>query len=1125
MSDLPPSVPVFYDPAGRRRRHLNRLAAALCTGTLLAGAALLTALWHPAALPALHLAGRAPGLRPLTGVVQRVGTGTAGPDEGYAGVGAGTSSRAAPLNVTGFFVAWDDNSLSSLKRNLGTLDVLVPEWWHLGTGGALLAESPGKNAAMRAYVTAQRPGLPVMPLVNNYDPQTQTWASDRLGAVLKDPAQRAKLVRGLLAGVAQNNFAGLNVDFENIPDGAQATYVTFIGELASGLHAAHKKLTLDAPLDDPAFRYADLGRLADSVVLMAYDEHEETSEPGAIAAQGWLSRSVAAQLRAVPAGHLTVALGSYGYDWAPGAQAAELTFQEAMSLARDAGAHPALDPRTLNPTFRYEGEDGRAHTVWYLDAVSLYDQAQAVRALGIRNVALWRLGSEDPGVWPALRRTGAGAVTALSQLQAGYDIDYRGQGELLRVSGQPRGGQRTVTLDPHTGLLNAERVTTFATPYTIERWGESDPKALALTFDDGPDPLYTPRILDILKREHVPATFFVVGLRGQADPGLLRRMVAEGDEIGSHTYTHPDLGLVSPRQFDLELSATQRLLEGETGRRTVLFRPPFAEDVEPETPDQAGIVARASAQGYYISGMGVDPNDWKRPGVAAIIQGVLSQVRDGNGQVVLLHDAGGDREQTVAALPTIINRLRAEGYHFTTVSQLAGIPVAQANPPVSAGERWLARVMGVDFTALGVFGTVLGWLFRIGVTLSVARLLLITVLALREARTRRAPAGAAQQALPSVTVIVPAYNEARVIGGAVASLLASDLPDLRVYVVDDGSSDDTAGVVRALYPDHPRLTVERIANSGKSGALNHALHRVDSEVVVVLDADTHINPEAARRLARHFVDPRVAAVAGNAKVGNRVNLLTRWQALEYITAQNLERRAMSQLNAISVVPGAIGAWRRTALLALGGFTHDTLAEDADLTMRALRAGHRVTYELGAVARTEAPETVRAFLKQRDRWMFGTLQATWKQRGALRSSARGLGLFTLPNVLLFQVLSPLLGAVLDLTFVTSLAWALLQWHYHPDGGFTPAGPVLLFTLLFIVVDFLAAAVAFALEPGEDWRLLPLLLPQRLIYRQLMSYVAIRAVIGALQGQRRGWGKLERTASVTPITSHPEAQPGT
>lgn len=293
----------------------------------------------------------------------------------------------------------------------------------------------------------------------------------------------------------------------------------------------------------------------------------------------------------------------------------------------------------------------------------------------------------------------------------------------------------------------------------------------------------------------------------------------------------------------------------------------------------------------------------------------------------------------------------------------------------------------------------------------------------------------------------------------------------------------------------------------------------------MLDADTHINPEAARRLARHFLDPRVAAVAGNAKVGNRVNLLTRWQALEYITAQNLERRAMSQLNAISVVPGAIGAWRRTALLSLGGFTHDTLAEDADLTMRALRAGHRVTYELGAVARTEAPETVRAFLKQRDRWMFGTLQATWKQRGALRSSARGLGLFTLPNVLLFQVLSPLLGAVLDLTFVTSLAWALLQWHYHPDGGFTPAGPVLLFTLLFIVVDFLAAAVAFALEPGEDWRLLPLLLPQRLIYRQLMSYVAIRAVIGALQGQRRGWGKLERTANVVPVAPRPEAQPGT
>ncbi len=1116
MNHSPDSAPVFYDPGGKRRRNFNLIASVLGGLLLVAGAGMTVALWNPDALPHMQLGNHVSDLRPVRGESNAAAHTTGGD---YRWTPAAVK-RNAPLNATGFFVAWDDNSLSSLKRNLGQLDVLVPEWWHLGAGAALVPESPAKNAAMLDYVRSQRPTLPVMPLINNYDSGMQDWASGRLGQMLHDRAQREKLTESLLSGVRQNNFAGLNVDFENLPDSAQNDYVTFIAGLATGLHHLGKRLTLDAPLDDPAFHYKALGKLADSVILMGYDEHEEHSEAGPIASQGWVEQSVRQRLRDIPASHMNVALGSYGYDWTRGGSASELTYQDAMSLARDAGVKPHLDGKSLNPTFQYTDDAGKAHTVWYLDGVSVFDQAQAVRALGVRNVALWRLGSEDPAVWPALHQQGHAAVPALSQMQAGYDIDYVGQGELLKVSGTPTDGQRQVAFDPASGLITSESVERFAVPYTIQRWGAKNPKQIALTFDDGPDPQYTPRILDILKQLHVPATFFVVGLHGQADPALLRRIVNEGHEIGSHTYTHPDLGLISRRQFDLELNATQRLLEGETGRRTLLFRPPFAEDVEPETPDQAGIVAHASDLGYYTSGMQIDPNDWQRPGTAQIIQRVLDQVAQGNGQVVLLHDAGGDRTQTINALPVIIQKLRTEGYSFTTASQLAGIPVSQANPVVSPGQRWLARMIGMNFTALGAFSAVLSWLFKVGVTLSIARLLLIVGLALRETfRRRNEPEPVLQLPQPSVTVIVPAYNESKVIGATIASLLASDLPGLKVHVIDDGSADGTSDVARAAYGDCPQVTIERIPNGGKAAALNHALRTVDSEVVIILDADTQINPEAARRLARHFLDPQVAAVAGNAKVGNRVNLLTRWQALEYITAQNVERRALAQLNAISVVPGAIGAWRRDVLLALGGFDRDTLAEDADLTMRALRAGYKVTYELGAVARTEAPDTTRAFIKQRDRWMFGTLQATWKQRGAWRSGARGLGWFTLPNVVLFQVFFPLVGAILDLSFVTSLAWALLQWRYHPDGGFSPTGPVLLFSLLFILIDVIAAAIAFLLEPGEDWKLLPLLLPQRVVYRQLMSYVAIRAVISAVKGHQRGWGKLERRGSVQPKSQPP------
>lgn len=1099
------SSPVFYDPGGVRRQRLNVLASLVGVTLLLSGGITLLGLWQPDALPALHLGQHARQLHSLSAASGA----QAGPDAAWTNAGGSDS----PLNVTGFFVAWDDNSFSSLKRNLSALDVLVPEWWHLGTGGTLQPESPGKNANMLAFVARKRPNLPIMPLVNNYDPQKQAWASAEVAAVLHNPAQRARLLGALVDGVKRNNFAGLNVDFENLPDEAQGDYVTLIQELAAALHAEGKQLTLDAPLDDPAFHYAELGKAADHVILMAYDEHEETSDAGPIAAQGWVQQAVKARLRQIPAAHLNVALGSYGYDWAKG-ENSELSFQDALTLAHDSGVSPHLEARSLNPTFNYTDENGKPHTVWYLDAVSTFDAAQAVRSLGIRDVAMWRLGSEDPGVWAALRLGEKTAGAALSTLQAGYDINYQGSGELLKVSGHPRVGARQVVLNPVSHLLTSEHITQFATPYVIQRWGEKNPRQLALTFDDGPDPVYTPRILDILKREHVPATFFVVGLHGEENPALLRRIVQEGHEIGSHTFTHPDLSLVSHRQFRLELNATQRLIEGETGVRTVLFRPPFAEDVEPETPDQAGIVEGASRLGYYISGMGIDPNDWRRPGAAHIVNQAVAQILAGDGQVILLHDGGGNRDQTIAALPQMIRELKAKGYTFTTVSEVAGISRAQANPPVSAGEQWLAHVLGANFTALGWLGAALGWLFKVGVTLSVLRLLFIVGMALRESLRRKTPkVPFLHKPLPDMAVIVPAYNEAKVIKATIASLLASDLPDLQVYVVDDGSTDGTAEVARAAYGDHPRVTIERIPNGGKARALNHALRRVEAETVLLLDADTQINPQAARLLAWHFQDPKVVAVAGNAKVGNRVNLLTRWQALEYITAQNVERRALAELNAISVVPGAIGAWRRRELLELGGFHHDTLAEDADLTMRALRAGYTVTYELGAVARTEAPETLRAFLKQRDRWMFGTLQATWKQRDAFRSQARGLGLFTLPNVVLFQVIFPLVGAVLDLSFVTSLAWALLQWHYHPDGGFSPTGPVLLFTGLFILIDALAAALAFVLESDEDWRLLPLLIPQRIIYRELLSYVAIRAVIAALKGQQRGWGKLERRGSVT------------
>ncbi len=235
-------------------------------------------------------------------------------------------------------------------------------------------------------------------------------------------------------------------------------------------------------------------------------------------------------------------------------------------------------------------------------------------------------------------------------------------------------------------------------------------------------------------------------------------------------------------------------------------------------------------------------------------------------------------------------------------------------------------------------------------------------------------------------MIIPAFNEEKVICGTVRSLLASTLENFDIIVVDDGSSDRTADVVRTEFGHLDRVRLLIKENAGKAEAINFGVAHTEAEVIVIADADTIFAPTALSELARHFADPRMGAVAGAVKVGNRVNWISRFQALEYVTSQNLDRRALELMGGITVVPGCIGAWRRAALIEAGGFSSDTLAEDADATMRIQRLGWRVLYEPRAVALTEAPQNMRAFMRQRLRWMYGSLQAAYKHKGTMLPGA-------------------------------------------------------------------------------------------------------------------------------------------
>ena len=904
---------------------------------------------------------------------------------------------------------------------------------------------------------------------------------------------------------------GLVLDLESLPEGSIRDYLSFIPQLRRALPVG-SQIAVTVPADDPSWPLAAFGKEADRIILMAYDQHWSGGQPGPIAAQDWFIRQVEHARTAIGADKMIVAIGNYAYDW-HGKSADGLSVEEAWLAAHDSDAPVTFDKQSGNPGFAFTDSDGQ-HTVWMLDAATAWNEMQALKQLGIDDIALWRLGTEDPDFWSALSAFRHGGRPDLSRLQELLNSDVEGSGEILRITATPSDGKRAIAFDAG-GLIGDEQFQSLPTPTVVQRTGSADPKAIALTFDDGPDGTWTPQILDVLERKHVPGTFFMVGENALAHPEIVNRIVADGGEIGNHTYTHPNLAKASEAEARLEINATQRVVEAYTGRRMTLFRAPYFGDAEPTTQDELAPALLAQQLGYTIVGLHADAEDWQRPGVARIVNNVLEAVHKSNPErtvnVILLHDGGGDRAQTVAALPIIIDRLRAKGYHFVPASALAGFGPSRAMPAISGSDLVNVRVDAAIFLLIAGFGVALSWIFYVAITLGIARAVGMAGLALWQSGRRRADP---PTLTPTVSVIIPAFNEERVIASSVARVLASDYPSLDVIVVDDGSKDRTSAIVAEEFANEPRVTLLTLRNGGKAAALNRAMGHARGEIIIALDADTQFEPTTIRRLARWFSDPEMGAVAGDARVGNRVNLVTRWQAIEYITAQNLERRALAGFDAMTVVPGAVGAWRRAALEQVGGYPEDTLAEDQDLTIAIQRAGWRVTYDPRATAWTEAPESFKALAKQRYRWAFGTLQCLWKHRAILRKGEpAGLAWIGIPQAWLFQIALAAVSPLIDLALVLSIFSTILRVTQHGWAQTSgDVGTMGLYWLAFTVVDVICGWIAYRLD-GHGKRLpAVLMIAQRIVYRQLMYWVVLRAISSAIGGWSVGWGKLERSGRV-------------
>jgi cellulose synthase/poly-beta-1,6-N-acetylglucosamine synthase-like glycosyltransferase/peptidoglycan/xylan/chitin deacetylase (PgdA/CDA1 family)/spore germination protein YaaH len=1164
-----PHKQIFFDPERKRWKRLRRIIDATAVISTLVLVGFIFNVLRTQQLPELLLPSPKHNYKAL-------------PDRSATLKGAKPARRKTnrkPSEITlnsgeglraAYYVQDDATSYSSLKEHVHQIDLLFPQWLHVDAPQATLlaidseshreypvidrysVHDPDELNKVKRVIQSAKVDTEIFPHLNNFNPSTQSW-DPAMGSLLADSGQRAALrwqiMRFLAAYPA---YHGLSLDFENLAPSAVPAYLTFVQELYADLHARNLHLYVNTAASAKSSELKQIAANSDGLVLMNYDEHETESLPGPIASQEWFVNNLRRVLQVVPKEKLICAIGNYGYDWTlsiPNPKdrkhskpqvidTDDLSVSDAWQRAADADADLDLDYNSLNPHFEYIDEDkNQRHVVWFLDGVTVLNEMRAARAMGLQTFALWRLGEEDSSLWNVWDRpSNPESLQALGAVKPGHDLDNEGDGDIIRVTGLPQSGRRTVSLDtdeqdPRKKLIVDEHMDAYPRTYTIEQYGYH-PNQVALSFDDGPDPKWTPKILDILRNKGVKGTFMLIGEEAAENVGLMQRVVREGHEIGNHTWSHPDISSISTRQLDLELKFTERLFESKLGVQPLYFRPPYDIDEEPDTDDQAAPVEHIQKAGYTIIGSKLDTNDWNeqpRKTPAEITQSILDQLDamttkpQFRGSIILLHDGGGDRSATVAALPMLIDTLRARGYSIVPVSALMGKTTADVMPRIGFWERLKSLPDSLAFSGLALIGKFIVFVFFVGDILMSARLLLVGIFAIID-RLRRPYRAASPDFNPRVAVLIPSYNEEKVIVRTIRSVLNSDYSNLHVIVIDDGSSDKTAEVARAAYVEEindGRVQVLTKPNGGKAAALNYALDRLSEEIYVGIDADTVIAPDAIGKLIPHFEDPTIGAVAGNAKVGNRVNLWTRWQALEYITSQNFERRAMDLFHIVTVVPGAIGAWRTAPVKAVGGYPINTVAEDADLTMALLEIPMKVVYEDRSLAFTEAPIDAKGLMRQRFRWSFGILQALWKHRMAFVRN-KAMGLFALPNILVFQMLLPLVSPFIDLMFLTGVAKYFLDRHYHPEAASAASfEKLLVYFLGFLLIDFVTSTIAFSLErrhpanKGDGWLLFHIWL-QRFAYRQLFSIVLFKTLKRAIDGKPFNWEKLERTAKMSKTT---------
>lgn len=506
-----------------------------------------------------------------------------------------------------------------------------------------------------------------------------------------------------------------------------------------------------------------------------------------------------------------------------------------MSQADQYGAFAGYAPEKGHGLISYMDARGERNMIWYLDAVSHYSQLLSIAEAGIDGVAIWGLGQEDPSIWPLLAKEDIlsdSAFDTLRDIDLNSFVSYRGTGPFLRFAQKEVLGRRHVTRDAETLMVTDAVTDPLPLPVIADRYGTLPEKSILLTFDDGPAQDHTQDILDILNDAEVPATFFMVGNQMFEQKNVVDALARSEFDFGLHTFSHPRLDRASPARVQVELALQSRIFSWLTGQTPVVFRAPYMRGPGPLEGDLARRLKTIIDQRYHLLGADIVPPDWRSLSPKQLVDYTLDAL-DGSGQVLLLHDGGGARSNTISALSLLIPELKARGYQFLTLKEaMAGV----GSPYETRQAASLEPFEALAFTGFGNSATWVAFLVPFAVLLGVIRALVLFVMAIRSRRADRADLRHRTGDFSApVTVVIPAYNEEKSILKTIYSVLESDYPNLSVLVVDDGSTDDTHGLVTKTYKDNPNVQILRQPNGGKWKAANLAFSHVTTDYVVAIE--------------------------------------------------------------------------------------------------------------------------------------------------------------------------------------------------------------------------------------------------------------------------------------------------